>query len=157
MYILEHMSHKRHLDMIIKDESGKVIYRIKDKTGLFSKTAYIRDTGGNVLAKVRQLPSVTPLSKVECSNGTSFKVSQLFSLRPRFAVRGSGYAITGHIYDTDYTITGNDKAVLRCQKRVYAGRTVFEMEVFNEYYAIEAIAIVVAIEAAKRNLFFSQS
>ena len=155
MYTLEHIVHKRTLHIKIKDEKGREIYDIKDNSGLFSKTAYIKNCGGQEVAKVCQIPGVTPTSRVSCKTGAEFKVVQAFSMKPVFRVQGSDYKITGHIYNTNYVITKQSKEILRCRKECENGKTVKRIEIYQKDYEIEGIAIVTAIEAAQRNLFIS--
>lgn len=155
LYILEHVSHKRALHMQIKNEFDDMVYSIRDKYALFSKTAYVRNRKNEVLATIQQVAGITPISKVRCGNGATFRIVQAFSLRPKFVVKDSEYEIEGRIYDADYMITKCGLKVLRCRKENKQGKKVYCIEVLQKQYEIEAIAIVVAIEAAKRNLFSS--
>lgn len=156
MYILEHKSHKRALEMRIVNEKGNIVYSIKDKYALFSKTSYVRDANGKELAEVQQVAGITPVSKVSFHNGKMFQVVQAFSMRPKFIVKGCDYTIEGRIFDTNYFIAKGREKILQCRKEMLQGKKVYVMEVLQKQYELEAIAIVVAIEAAKRNLFSSQ-
>ena len=156
MYILEHKSHKRALEMRIINEKGNLVYSIKDQYALFSKTAYVRDVNGKELAEVRQAAGITPVSKISCHNGKRFQVVQAFSMRPKFIVKGCDYTIEGRIFDTNYFIAKGGEKILQCRKEMFQGKNVCVIEILQKQYELEVIAIVVAIEAAKRNLFSSQ-
>lgn len=122
MYRLEHMVYKRTLHIKIRSEDGKDVYDIKDKYGLFSKTAYIRNHQGQEMARICQMPGITPTSRISCHNGSEFKIVQVFSMKPKFRIPDSDFEITGHIYDTNYVITKQGKEILRCRKGAEEGK-----------------------------------
>ena len=155
MYKLEHVTHKKKLYIKIRNEVGKEVYVIKDSYHLFSKVAHIKNSQGQEVAEVHQLPGITPCSKVSCTTGAKFKVIQAFSMRPQFNIQNSDFKIEGRIYDTDYVITKQGKEILRCRSGDGREKKLKYIDVYWEKYEIEAISIVIAIEAAKRNLFVS--
>lgn len=155
MYYIEHLTYKKWLNMLFRDETGKIVYRVKEKATLFSKTAPLEDASGKVTATVNQLPGITPRFKIVCAGGNSFYVTQKFSFRPTFTVTGIKATVTGHIYDTNYIITIDGSKVVHCWRELRNGDYIKIVEILAGQYAIQGFAIVTAIESAGRALFMA--
>lgn len=154
MYFLEHLTHKRLMNLKITDERGRLVYSVKENSGLFTKIASMKDQYRNEVAKIRQIPGITP-AYIISSQKAEFKVVQKSSLRPRFVIKNSAYEIKGLIYDTDYEVMWKQQAVLHCRREMYKGKYIQKIDILEQKYEIEALAIVIAVESSKRSLFMT--
>ncbi len=155
MYFLEHLTHKRLMNLKIIDEHGRPVYLIKESSALFTKIASMKDQYRNEVAKIRQIPGITP-AYIISSQEAEFKVVQKFSLKPRFVIKNSAYEIKGLIYDTDYEVMWRDHAVLHCWREMHKGKYIQKIDILEHKYEIEALAIVITVESSKRSLFMTR-
>lgn len=156
MYFLEHLTHKRLMNLMITDENGRLVYSIKEKSRLFTKIASMKDQYGNEVAKIRQIPSITPACIISMQE-TEFKVVQKFSLRPQFVIKNNAFEIKGHIYNTGYEVMRKGQAVLHCWREMYKGNYIQKIDILEQKYEIEALSIVIAVESSKRSLFMTSA
>lgn len=155
MYFLEHLTHKRLMNLKITDERGRLVYSVKESSGLFTKIASMKDQYRNEVAKIRQIPGITPAYMIS-SQEAEFKVVQKSSLKPQFVIKNSAYEIKGLIYDTDYEVMWKDHAVLHCWREMYKGKYIQKIDILEQKYEIEALTIVIAVESSKRSLFMTR-
>lgn len=134
----------------IYDESGAVVYTVKDQFSL-GHLLYIYDAGGFHAATVRQkIPYFWPVFELElCGNYLGRLTRQFSPFHPRYVIESLGWTMEGSFMEWNYTISDGSRVVAAITKELWNLTDTYVIEVTDEKDALSALMVVLAIDAEK--------
>ena len=135
----------------IFDEDGNVVYEVKGQLS-FGHSLRILDARGNEVGYVEER-IFSFLPKFDIYFGSTYigcikKEFSLFS--PRFSIDFNGWQVEGDLFEWDYDIvdaSGNHIATV--SKELFKWTDTYVIDVTEKRFALEALMLVLAIDAEK--------
>ena len=135
----------------IFDESGKDIFFIKGKAGLVPKFE-IQDAHHHLLGMIMSVPfKLVPHYAIYKNN---IKVGEIIKsitfFKPKLELTHKGWRIDGNYMGWDYTIKdNNDHIIATISKELFKLTDTYSIDVVRREDALDAVLVVVAIDAIK--------
>ena len=134
----------------IYDEFGNVYFSVEGKL-YFGHSFNIYDKNKCLVGKLKQ-KIFTFLPVFEIYDGQDKylgSVTKNFTFfKPSFSLDYHGLEVTGDWFEWDYEIRKNGKVIASINKELFRFSDTYQMNV-SEYYAFDALMIVLAIDAVK--------
>ena len=133
----------------VQDEAGNDVYQARSKTGVrVGLQLHVLDSTGEEIGYISQKAlSLTPTFRVYVEGEQVATIVKKFTfLKPRYEVKELGWTIQGDFLAHDYVVSDDSGLVMTVSKQWLQWGDTFVAELFDEEHALEALAVVFAID-----------
>ncbi len=134
----------------IYNENQEVVYHIQGKMA-FGRKLEIYNNKGNLVAKIEQkVASLLPTYRIYLGGEEVGRIKKEFTFfKPKFIVDYRGWDVEGDFWDWTYQIRSGNNVVANIAKEFLAFTDAYTIDVLNEDDALEALLVVLTIDAIK--------
>ena len=133
----------------VKDINGKNIYSVEAEILSSGKRLHIYNTKSEEVGFLKQkIWSLMPRYEVLINGKKEAEIKRLFNfLKPKYIVEGPDWIVSGDFSSHNYTITQNEKIVVKISKKwmSFSGDS-YELDIQDTHYELLALCVVLAID-----------
>ncbi len=131
----------------IQGEDGSDQYWVEGEFFSLGKKLHLYDMTGNEVAFIRQKISLKPRFFVYVRGIETAEIVREFSLRPRYTIHGLGWEVRGNFSGHDFEVFDRERCIVRVHKAWLSWGDSYEIDVLDDRDEINALAVVLAIDA----------
>jgi len=135
----------------IFDENGNTVYEVEGQLS-FGHSLRILDTSGREVGYVEErLFSFLPKFDIYFGSDYAGCIKKEFNLfSPHFSIDFNGWQVEGDLFEWDYSILdASGREIATVSKELFKWTDTYVIDVCDKKYALEALMLVLAIDAEK--------
>ena len=135
----------------VKDAAGRDKYVVEGEVFTWGKKLHVYDMQGVEVAFVKQeIWSFLPRFYVFCAGRQVAEIKKEFTFFfPRYTIEGLGWEIDGSLWEHEYEITQNGRAIVTISKEWMTWGDSYELTISNPADEIVALAVVLTIDCVR--------